>query len=73
MVAAVASSARGRGSLAVVAMRVGEVARRRATRCGRGRTARVGCGRCRGQLEHGSARLGVCVWMLRERKGAVSK
>jgi len=73
MVAAVESSARGRGSLAAVATRAGEVARRHATRCGRGRTTRAGCGRCRGQLEHGSARLGLCVWMLRERKGAGSK
>ena len=73
MVAAVASSTRGRGSLAAVAARAGEVARWRASRCGRGRTACAGCGRCRGKLEHGSARLGLCVWMLRERKGAGSK
>ena len=60
MVAAVASSARDRGSLAAVAARAGEVARRRATRCGRGRTARVGAGSAVGNLS--MALLGlVCV------------
>jgi len=63
-VATMAGSARGRGSLAAVAEPAGEVARWRATRCGRGRTASAGAGGDVGDL--GTALLCACVWMLLE-------